>query len=139
MSARRAIRPGHLLQCTRRFTQADLLTFSSVSGDHNPIHSCDNAAQSAGFSRTVVHGMLTGALFSTLFASHFPGSVYATQSLKFTAPVYVDELVRAEILVTGYKGNKFLQCTTNCYKEDKTLAITGQALLVLPTNIEFKD
>lgn len=78
---------GTVLTYSRTFTASDVQSFASVSGDHNPIHLSDEFASTTAFKRTIVHGMLTASMFSTLFAANLPGAVYLSQELRFLAPV----------------------------------------------------
>ena len=70
---------GNVFTSTRRFEAADVQSFADVSGDHNPIHLSDEFAATTPFGRPIVHGMLTASMFSTLFASNIPGSIYLRQ------------------------------------------------------------
>lgn len=60
--------------------------------------------------------MLVSSLFSTIMGMHLPGpqSIYMQQSLNFRAPVYVGDLVTAEVVVTDFdvvKGNIWFATT----------------------------
>ncbi|VAH10160.1 unnamed protein product [Triticum turgidum subsp. durum] len=90
----------------RRFTEDDVAAYAGVSGDRNPVHLDDAFARgTGGFQRgRVVHGMLVASLFPALIASHFPGAVYASQSLKFAAPVHVGDEVVAQVQALHIKA-----------------------------------
>uniref|UniRef100_A0A452ZRL4 MaoC-like domain-containing protein n=1 Tax=Aegilops tauschii subsp. strangulata TaxID=200361 RepID=A0A452ZRL4_AEGTS len=90
----------------RRFTEEDVAAYAGVSGDRNPVHLDDAFARgTGGFQRgRVVHGMLVASLFPALIASHFPGAVYASQSLKFAAPVHVGDEVVAQVQALHIKA-----------------------------------
>ncbi|EMS62886.1 hypothetical protein TRIUR3_06976 [Triticum urartu] len=60
--------------------------------------------------------MLVASLFPALITSHAPGAMYASQSLKFAAPVHVRDEVVA-------------QFATKCLTDDEeTFAIDGEAM-----------
>lgn len=86
---------GAFAELPRVFTAADVAQFAAVSGDHNPIHTDPAFAATTRFGRCIVHGMLCSSLFSTIFATQIPGSIYVSQSLQFKAPVFVGDAVRA--------------------------------------------
>ncbi|XP_035821223.1 (R)-specific enoyl-CoA hydratase isoform X2 [Zea mays] len=90
---------GHALRERRRFTEDDVAAYAAVSGDRNPVHLDDAVARElSGFQRgRVVHGMLVASLFPSVIAASFPGAVYASQTLKFAAPVYVGDEVVARV------------------------------------------
>lgn len=125
----------------RRFTEADVAAYAAVSGDRNPVHLDDAFARGeAGFLRgRVVHGMLVASLFPALIASHFPGAVYARQSLRFAAPVHVGDEVVAEVQALQIKATgarHIVKFATKCFTDagdGETLAIDGEAMAFLPT------
>ena len=52
--------PGAVLPArTMTLTRADLAAYAAASGDSNPIHADDAAAQAVGLPGVVAHGMLT--------------------------------------------------------------------------------
>eukprot|EP01052_Picozoa_sp_SAG31_P014811 SAG31_NODE_932_length_10913_cov_3.933235_12_plen_149_part_00 len=86
-SNRSTLEEGLIFKSSRAFSAADVQTFANVSGDHNPVHLDEDFAAQTVFKRTIVHGILTASMFSALFATHLPGSIYLSQQLKFIAPV----------------------------------------------------
>jgi len=75
--------------------------FAEVTGDRNPIHLQREYAAARGFQQTIVHGFLTGSIFSKILGTRFPGegTIYLSQELSFKAPVYPDEALVAELEV----------------------------------------
>lgn len=132
---------GDALRERRRFTEGDVAAYAGVSGDRNPVHLDDALAREVGgFDRgRVVHGMLVASLFPSLIASHFPGAVYASQSLKFAAPVYIGDEVLAQLQVLHIRAattttRYIVKFTTKCFtNDDRSLAIDGEAMALLPT------
>lgn len=74
------------------FKQADVETFAKITGDNNPVHLDPEYAATTPFKRPIVHGFFSGAVFSKVFGTLFPGqgTIYLYQDMKFLAPVYVD-------------------------------------------------
>nr|CAB3486475.1 unnamed protein product [Digitaria exilis] len=137
---------GHALRERRRFTEADVAAYAAVSGDRNPVHLDDAVARElGGFHRgRVVHGMLVASLFPSIIATCFPGAVYASQTLKFAAPVYVGDDVVAEVQALHIRATTanssaasryVVKFATKCFvaEEEGSLAIQGEAMAVLPT------
>ncbi|KAL6006133.1 hypothetical protein ACLOJK_040179 [Asimina triloba] len=101
------LKVGYVLKRSRIFTQEDVIDFSKLTHDLNPIHLSPESAQDAGFqARPLVHGLLVAALFPRIIASHFPGAVYVSQILQFKLPVYVEEEIVAEVEPTNLRENK---------------------------------
>ncbi|KAG2570657.1 hypothetical protein PVAP13_7KG077981 [Panicum virgatum] len=140
---------GHALRERRRFTEADVAAYAAVSGDRNPVHLDDAVARElGGFLRgRVVHGVLVASLFPSIIAARFlvqPGVVYASQILKFAAPVYIGDEVVARVqalhirttTATSTTASRYVvKFATKCFtdEEEGSLAIEGEAMAVLPT------
>ncbi|XP_074556492.1 3-hydroxyacyl-[acyl-carrier-protein] dehydratase, mitochondrial [Curcuma longa] len=134
----RLLRVGDVLRESRRFSESDVAHFSEISGDHNPIHLDDGFARDIGcFDRgRVVHGMLVASLFSSVIASHVPGSVYVSQTLKFISPVYIGDEVLAEVEATYLREHKkryIVKFTSKCLTNGGSLVIDGETTAILPT------
>ncbi|KAK3145284.1 hypothetical protein QOZ80_4AG0326710 [Eleusine coracana subsp. coracana] len=141
------LRVGDAVRERRRFTEADVASYAAVSGDRNPVHLDDGAARGVGgFERgRVVHGMLVASLFPSIIAARFPGAVYASQTLKFAAPVYVGDEVVAQVQALHIRrttaansstaSRYVVKFATKCFtdEEEGSLAIDGEAMAVLPT------
>lgn len=65
------LRTGDKLKLSRIFTSEDVLEYSKVSHDSNPLHFDSESARNAGFEDRLVHGMLVAALFPKIISSHF--------------------------------------------------------------------
>jgi acyl dehydratase len=91
-----------------RYTQDDVIKFSEVSGDTNPLHlDADYAAQTP-FRRPIIHGMLALSVFSKILGTQYPGpgSVYLNQRVEFLRPMYVDTDYEAVFSVISTNPDK---------------------------------
>ena len=79
----------------RTVTETDIVLFSGVSGDSNPVHMNELYARGTIFKTRIVHGMLTASFLSTVIGSKLPGpgSIYLSQNLRFRAPVRAGDTV----------------------------------------------
>lgn len=119
---------------SRTITETDLRNFSGVSGDTNPMHLNEEFAKQTMFGHCIVHGMLTASLLSNVVGNQLPGpgSIYLSQSLKFTAPVYVGDTVYATATVEElFPEKRRVRLKTQCFVGDK-IVIDGEALVLVP-------
>lgn len=65
------LKVGDILKETRVFSDKDVLEYSKVSGDSNPLHFDSESARAAGFQDRLVHGLLVASLFPRIISSHF--------------------------------------------------------------------
>ena len=114
-------------------TIEDIKKFAEVSGDFNPVHLDEEFAKKTIFKGRIAHGFLTASFISTIIASELPGpgSIYLKQSLKFLAPVYINEkiLVKVRIIEINIEKSK-VKLITECFK-NKTLVLTGEAEILI--------
>ncbi|XAR59414.1 Enoyl-CoA hydratase 2 [Bertholletia excelsa] len=129
------LKSGDILKQARIFSNSDVVEYSRLSHDSNPLHFSKECARNAGFEDRLVPGMLVASLFPRIIASHFPGAVYVSQTLHFRSPVYIGEEIIGEIEATNIKAikNKYLaKFKTKCLKHDNLLVIDGEATAILP-------
>lgn len=110
--------------------------YARISGDNNPIHLDDSYAATSNFGQRIAHGMLVAGSISNLIGTKFPGygTIYVSQSLKFRAPVYVEDRIRTIVEVVKVdKERKRLTLKTEVVKvKDGTNVILGEAVVIPP-------
>ena len=118
----------------KTLTDADVLMFTGVSGDTNPLHNNREFASATPFGEPIVHGMLTASLISTLIGTRLPGPgcIYMDQSLKFTRPVRVGDTVTVDVeIVELSKKGPYVTLKTQC-RVGPTVVLTGEAKVKVP-------
>lgn len=74
-------------------TRLQLIKYAGASGDFNPIHTVDEAAEEAGLPGVIAHGMLTLATVGLLFSPYLEHGYIKTLRARFSGMVFVgDEL-----------------------------------------------
>jgi 3-hydroxybutyryl-CoA dehydratase len=125
---------GMTADFAKTITEADVVAFSEISGDTNPIHLDEAYAATSRFGQRVAHGMLGASLISAVMGTKLPGpgAVYLSQTLQFKAPVLVGDTVTARVEVMKvHPGWSRAELQTRCYVGDK-IVIDGHAVVVVP-------
>jgi 3-hydroxybutyryl-CoA dehydratase len=120
---------------SKLITERDVETFAAVSTDTNPIHLSDEYAAGTRFKRRIAHGLLTASLISAALGTKLPGpgAIYVSQNLKFTAPVYLGDIVTATVtLVTLDSARRHARFDCACRVGDK-MVLSGEAVLYVPS------
>jgi len=129
------LQEGETADVTKTVTQAEILAFATVSGDHNPLHVDPGEAAGSVFGGIVAHGMLVAGLISAVIGTKLPGpgTVYLKQSLKFTKPVRPNDTVRARVQVTSldFSRNR-ATLSTVCTNQKGEVVLEGEALVMPP-------
>jgi len=99
---------GQSASLGKTITEADILLFSAVTMDTNPVHLDAEAAAASVFKERVAHGMLSAGLISAVLGTRLPGSgtIYMRQNLRFRAPVKIGDTVIATVEVSALDAEK---------------------------------
>jgi acyl dehydratase len=74
-------------------TRLQLIKYAGASGDFNPIHTIDAAAEEAGLPGIIAHGMLTLATMGLLFSPYMEDGYVKELKARFSGMVFLgDEL-----------------------------------------------
>lgn len=125
---------GQEYKLSKSFTYDEVLSFSKLSLDNNPIHLDEEFARGTAFHNNIVHGFLTGSLFSAIIGTKLPGhgSIYLNQNMNFRKPIYHNEVVTACVKVKEIKREKSLvYLETICFNSKDEIVIDGEALVKL--------
>ena len=115
-------------------TDADIVMFAGVSTDTNAVHLNEEFAKTLPFGGRIAHGMLSASFISAVLGAHLPGpgTIYLSQTLKFTAPVRINDTVNTTVTVKEIiKEKKRVILETVC-KVGDTVVITGEATVKKP-------
>lgn len=71
-----------------------LIKYAGASGDFNPIHLVDEAADEAGLTGIIAHGMLTVATMGLLFSPYLQHGYVKGFRSRFSGMVYLGDVLR---------------------------------------------
>ncbi len=78
-----------------------LRKYATASGDPNPIHLSDEAAEAAGLPGIIAHGMLTVATMGLLFSPYLEHGHVRTFRSRFSGMVFLGDTLRVGGRATG--------------------------------------
>lgn len=129
------LKAGDAAEISKTITDEDVRAFAELTGDRNPVHLDDAYAATTRFGRRIAHGMLGASLISTVLASELPGrgTVYLSQTLRFTAPVFLGDTVTSRVTVTRVREDKpVVTLETVCTNQRGERVVEGEAVVLLP-------
>jgi oxepin-CoA hydrolase/3-oxo-5,6-dehydrosuberyl-CoA semialdehyde dehydrogenase len=89
-----------LLTHRRTVTEADVVNFANLSGDHFYAHVDEIGAQQSIFEKRVAHGYFVLAAAAGLFVDPGVGPVlanYGLENLRFTKPVFIGDTIQVRL------------------------------------------
>lgn len=125
---------GQEATLTITVTEDDIVKFAEISGDTNPVHLDQEYAATTMFKECISHGMLTASYISAVFGTILPGpgSIYVTQSLKFTAPVKIGDTVLTTVKITQLNPDKSRAIFNTVCEVGGNPVLKGEAELMIP-------
>lgn len=132
------IKIGDTASFEKTISESDVYLFAGITGDLNPAHVNEPKASATRFGGRIAHGMLVSSFISTVLGMYLPGpgTIYLGQELKFLAPVKLGDTVKAIVEVVAMDPEKKrITLKTQCFIQDGTLVVDGQAMVLAPKKI----
>lgn len=129
----RDLRIGMQDSITKTITETDIILYSGISLDINPVHINENYAAETFFKKRIAHGMLSAGLISAVLGTKLPGegSIYLEQSLKFVKPVFINDTITAMAEVIELHDEKnIVVLSTICKNQKDEIVLEGQAKIL---------
>lgn len=126
---------GDFAESYKRIEDKDVVLFSEVSGDKNPVHLDEEYASTTRFKHRIAHGHLVSSLFSALLGTELPGegSIYLGQDIRYLKPVYLNDEIRAVVKVVELDTSRNrVKLETNAYNQNNEMVISGMAEIMPP-------
>jgi len=128
------IQVGQVAEMAKTVTEADIALFAGVTGDFNPVHVDAVAAAQSRFGERIAHGMLSAGFISAVIAMRLPGpgSIYLSQTLRFTKPVRIGDTVTTRVEVVEVVAPKRrLRLATVCRNQNGETVVEGEAVVLV--------
>ena len=113
-------------------TRTDLVMYAGASGDFNPMHHDEVAAQAAGLPSVFGHGMFSAGLLATAITNYVGIGNLASYRMRFTKQTWPGEMLSTTIAVVEKRpGNEIvLECAL--VNQDGEAKLQAEAVAVLP-------
>ncbi len=113
-------------------TRTDLVMYAGASGDFNPMHHDEVAAQAAGLPSVFGHGMFSAGLLATAITNYVGIGNLASYRMRFTKQTWPGEVLSTNVAVTEKRpGNEIvLECVL--VNQDGEAKLQAEAVAVLP-------
>jgi acyl dehydratase len=117
---------------SHRVRAEDILLFTELTGDRNPLHYDEQAAASSRFGGLIVQGGVTSGLLNAVVAEDLPGpgSVFLHVDWSFKAPVRPGDEITAEVEALEARADKpITRLRTTITNQEGTVVLDGTALV----------
>lgn len=127
-----AMKVGDRATRSRHVEAADIVRFTAMTGDRNPLHYDPEVAAATRFEGIIVQGGVTTGLLNALVAEDLPGpgSVFLNVNWDFPAPVRPGDVITADAEIVSVHASKPI-CTmrTTITNQDGTVVDEESAVV----------
>ena len=123
---------GQTARRSRVVSSRDIELFTELTGDRNPLHYDEQAAERSAFGGIIVQGGVTTGLLNAVVAEDLPGpgSVFLQVDWSFKAPVRPGDEITAEVEVLEARTDKpITRLRTTISNQAGVVVLDGTALV----------
>ncbi len=117
-----------------KLSRTDLVMYAGASGDFNPMHHDEVAAQAAGLPSVFGHGMFTAGLLATAVTNYVGIGNLTSYRVRFTKQTWPGETLSTTIAVSEKRPDNEIVLECAVVNENGEAKIQGEAVAVLPAD-----
>jgi acyl dehydratase len=121
---------------SHELTRTDLVRYAGASGDLNPMHTDEVAAQAAGLPSVFGHGMFSMGLLGRALTDYVGIGNLRRYQVRFTKQTWPGEVLSSSITVSGTRteGDEHLvDLECSLANADGEVKVAGEAVAALPS------
>lgn len=121
---------GDFAERSRRTRAEDIVAFTEMTGDRNPLHYDKTAAEASIFGKLIVQGGVTSGILNALVAEDLPGpgTVFLGVEWKFLKAVGVEETITGRVEIKEVRTDKpICKIETTVRNEAGDVCLAGTA------------
>jgi acyl dehydratase len=116
---------------SHELTRTDLVMYAGASGDFNPMHHDEVAAQKAGLPSVFGHGMFSMGLLGKAITDYVGIGYLTRYTVRFTKQTWPGETLVSKVVVTGKReedGKKLVDLEVTLANADGEVKVAGEAV-----------
>jgi acyl dehydratase len=119
-------------EISHSLTRTDLVMYAGASGDFNPMHHDEVAAQQAGLPSVFGHGMFTAGLLATAITNFVGVGNLKSYRVRFTKQTWPGEVLTTSVTVREKRAGNEVVLDCSVVNQNGETKIQGEAVAVLP-------
>src|SRR3954454_6620604 len=109
-------------------TRTDLVMYAGASGDFNPMHTDEVAAQAAGLPSVFGHGMFTAGLLAPAGTNYVGVGTLKSYRVRFTKQTWPGETLTTAVVVREKRAGNEVVLDCSVVNENGEAKIQGEAV-----------
>lgn len=122
---------GAVATRSRVTSKNDIVAFTEMTGDRNPVHYDEDLARRSPFGKLIVQGGVTTGILNACVAEDIPGpgTVFLNTNLNFRKAVGVDEQITGRVEVVKVRVDKpICELAVSVIDDDGDICVEGTAM-----------
>jgi acyl dehydratase len=118
-------------ELSHELTRTDLVMYAGASGDFNPMHHDEVAAQQAGLPSVFGHGMFSMGLLGKAITDYVGIGNLTRYKVRFTKQTWPGETLTSKVVVTGKRdedGQRLVDLEVTLANQDGEVKLAGEAV-----------
>ena len=112
-------------------TRTDLVMYAGASGDFNPMHHDEIAAQAAGLPSVFGHGMFSAGLLATAITNYVGIGNLASYRMRFTKQTWPGEVLSTNVSVIEKRPGNEIVLECRLVNQNSEAKLEAEAVAVL--------
>ena len=116
---------------SHELTRTDLVQYAGASGDFNPMHHDEVAAQAAGLPSVFGHGMLSMGILGKAITDYVGIGNLTNYKVRFTKQTWPDEELTTRVVVAAKReddGHRFVDLAVSLTNQNGEVKVDGSAV-----------
>jgi len=121
---------GDSFTVTRTFSEEDVITFSRITRDYNPVHFDERFAAAKKFSDRICHGLLVAGMLTEIGGQI--GWLASVMNFRFKKPVYFGDMITCRLTITKIDGRNRAVAAARYKNQDGVTVLEADLEGILP-------
>jgi len=125
---------GDSFTVTRTFTEADVISFSRITRDYNPVHFDERFAAVKKFNGRICHGLLVAGMLTEIGGQI--GWLASGMNFRFKKPVYWGDTIKCTLTITDIDHKNRAHAKAVYTNQDGSVVLEAALSGILPAEPE---
>lgn len=128
------LKVGDNFTVVRAFSETDMLSFSKITRDYNPVHFDKRFSTAKRFSDRICHGLLVASIITEIGGQI--GWLASVMNFRFKRPVYFGDTITCTLTITEIDERNRAKAQAEYLNQDGIMVLQAELEGILPGNPE---
>ncbi len=121
---------GDSFSVERTFTEEDMLKFSEITRDYNPVHFDERFSAVKNFNGRICHGLLVAGMLTEIGGQI--GWLASVMNFRFKQPVYFGDTIECSLTITEIDEHNRARAEAIYHNQNGTIVLEADLSGILP-------